>query len=70
MGINDSREEKAQLGRREFDLDTEEQERQRKERDARIIKVNPRRSSQRFNAILAPVCRCAMKRSRRTSFVS
>ena len=39
MAINDSREEKAQLGRREFDLDTEEQERQRKERDARIVKV-------------------------------
>ncbi len=40
MGINDSREEKARLDRREFDLDTEEQERQRKERDATIVKVN------------------------------
>ncbi len=39
MAINDSREEKAQLDRREFDLDTEEQERQRKERDAMIVKV-------------------------------
>jgi len=39
MSINDSREEKAQLDRREFDLDIEEQERQRKERDAVIVKV-------------------------------
>jgi hypothetical protein len=39
MSINDNREEKAQLDRREFDLDIEEQERQRKERDAMIIKV-------------------------------
>jgi hypothetical protein len=40
MGMNDNREEKARLDRREFDLDTEEQERQRKERDATIVKVN------------------------------
>lgn len=40
MAMNDSREDKAQLDRREFDLDTEEQERQRKERDAMIAKVN------------------------------
>ena len=40
MAINDGREEKAQLDRREFDLDTEEQERQRKERDAMIVKVS------------------------------
>lgn len=40
MAINDSREDKAQLDRRDFDLDIEEQERQRKERDAMIIKVN------------------------------
>ena len=39
MAMNDSREEKARLDRREFDLDTEEQERQRKERDAMIVKV-------------------------------
>ncbi len=39
MAINDNREEKAQLDRREFDLDTEEQERQRIERDAVIVKV-------------------------------
>ncbi|CAF0804624.1 unnamed protein product [Rotaria sordida] len=39
MAVNDSREEKAQLDRREFDLDSEEQERQRKERDATIIKL-------------------------------
>jgi hypothetical protein len=39
MSVNDSREEKAQLDRRDFDLDTEEQERQRKERDAMIVKV-------------------------------
>lgn len=39
MAMNDNREEKAQLDRREFDLDIEEQERQRKERDAMIIKV-------------------------------
>ena len=38
--MNDSREEKARLDRREFDLDSEEQERQRKERDTTIIKVN------------------------------
>ena len=41
MGMNDGREEKARLDRREFDLDTEEQERQRKERDAMIVKVCP-----------------------------
>lgn len=41
MAMNDDREEKARLDRREFDLDTEEQERQRKERDAEIAKVNP-----------------------------
>lgn len=40
MEMNDNREEKARLDRREFDLDTEEQERQRKERDATIVKVN------------------------------
>ena len=39
MKVNDNREEKARLDRREFDLDTEEQERQRKERDAAIVKV-------------------------------
>jgi len=39
MSVNDGREEKAQLDRRDFDLDTEEQERQRKERDAMIVKV-------------------------------
>ncbi|CAF2528282.1 unnamed protein product [Rotaria sp. Silwood2] len=39
MAINGSREEKAQLDRREFDLDSEEQEKQRKERDATIIKM-------------------------------
>jgi hypothetical protein len=39
MSVNDNREEKARLDRREFDLDTEEQERQRKERDAMIVKV-------------------------------
>ena len=41
MAMNDGREEKARLDRREFDLDTEEQERQRKDRDAQIAKVNP-----------------------------
>jgi hypothetical protein len=39
MAINNGREEKARLDQREFDLDTEEQERQRKERDATIVKV-------------------------------
>ena len=39
MTVNDKREDKAQLDRREFDLDAEEQERQRKERDAMIVKV-------------------------------
>jgi len=39
MAINDKREDKAQLDQREFDLDAEEQERQRKERDALVVKV-------------------------------
>ncbi|CAF1594127.1 unnamed protein product [Rotaria magnacalcarata] len=39
MAINGTREEKAQLDRREFDLDSEEQERQRKEKDATISKM-------------------------------
>jgi len=42
MATNDEREEKARLDRRDFDLDTEEQDRQRKERDAQIIKVDHR----------------------------
>lgn len=40
MALNESREEKARLDRREFDLDSEEQERQRKEKDAMIAKVS------------------------------
>lgn len=40
MKVNDAREEKARLDRREFDLDTEEQERQRKEKDTMIAKVS------------------------------
>jgi hypothetical protein len=39
MAMNDNREEKAQLDRREFDLDMEEQEKQRRERDAMVVKV-------------------------------
>ncbi|UJR35581.1 hypothetical protein I4U23_028334 [Adineta vaga] len=39
MAVNNKREEKAQLDQREFDLDAEEQERQRKERDAMIDKI-------------------------------
>ncbi|CAF3490775.1 unnamed protein product [Adineta steineri] len=39
MAVNDKREDKARLDQREFDLDSEEQERQRKERDAMVVKV-------------------------------
>lgn len=39
MAVNEEREEKARLDRREFDLDSEEQDRQRKEREAMISKV-------------------------------
>ena len=40
MSLNDGREEKSRLDRRDFDLDTEEQERQRKDREAIINKVS------------------------------
>ena len=40
MAINDKREDKAKLDRREFDLDAEEQDRQRKEREVLINKVS------------------------------
>lgn len=49
MAINDKREDKAQLDRREFDLDAEEQDRQRKERDVLIAKVRRRSPSSLFN---------------------
>ncbi|CAF1629124.1 unnamed protein product, partial [Didymodactylos carnosus] len=39
ISINDGREEKARLDRRDFDLDVEEQDRQKKERDVKITKI-------------------------------
>jgi hypothetical protein len=43
MDQNEKREEKARLDRHEFDLDTEEQERLRKERDGTIVQVDSNR---------------------------
>ncbi len=67
MAINDSREEKARLDRREFDLDTEEQERQRKERDAMIVKVCHNLFF--FSIITQTPYRCAMKQLHKILFV-
>ncbi|CAF0937184.1 unnamed protein product [Adineta ricciae] len=52
MAINDKREDKAKLDRREFDLDAEEQDRQRKEREALINKMREETIAQNLTRLM------------------